>query len=247
MEFVVLLSTLFIGMTAGFFDSVLGAGGLISIPALMFLGFPPQVAIATDRFGTIGQTSTALFKFHKAKKIIWEYVAILSIISLIGSLIGANILLNIDSNLLQRAVGFFLLALLPFAFLKQNIGIKRNKTTKSKSVLGLFIYFLIMIFGGFFGQGTGPLIFYTLTYFLGFTMIEVLATNIIPWFVLSLASLVIFAMNGIINYAVGIILLVGMAIGGYIGAHVALKKGDLWVKRLFALFVIASGVKMLFF
>jgi len=59
-----------------------------------------------------------------------------------------------------------------------------------------------MIFGGFFGQGTGPLIFYALTYFLGFTMIEVLATGIIPWFVLSISSLVIFGINGIIDYKI---------------------------------------------
>ena len=109
------------------------------------------------------------------------------------------------------------------------------------------IYFFIMIFGGFFGQGTGPMIFYVLTFFLGFTLIEVLATGIIPWFILSVSSLVIFGFNGIINYKIGIILLIGMAIGGYAGAHVALKKGNQWIKRLFIIFVIISGIKLLFF
>ena len=89
------------------------------------------------------------------------------------------------------------------------------------------------------------MIFYVLTFFLGFTMIEILATGIIPWFVLSISSLVIFALNGIIDYEIGIILLIGMALGGYIGAHMALKKGDLWVKRLFVLFVIIFGMKLL--
>lgn len=104
-----------------------------------------------------------------------------------------------------------------------------------------------MTFGGFFGQGTGPLVFYVFTYFLGFTMIEVLATGVIPWFVLSVSSLVIFALHGIIDYKNGLMLFIGMAIGGYLGAHVAIQKGDVWVKRLFVLFVIASSIKMLFF
>lgn len=108
---------LFIGVVAGFFDSVVGAGGLISIPSLIFLGFQPNVAIATDRFGTIGQTVTAFFKFWKARQILWRYVP----------------------------------------------------------------------------------------------------------------------------------LLVGMAIGGYLGAHMALKKGNSWIKRLFVLFVIVSALKLLFF
>ena len=246
-EIITLLLVLFIGVAAGFLDSVIGAGGLISVPSLIFLGLPPQIAIATDRFGTIGQTLTSLVRFWKAKKIVWKFVPVLAFISLFGSLIGANILLNVNPKILESVVGALILILLPLIFLKRNIGVQRTKMSNTKMVIGLIIYFFIMIFGGFFGQGTGPLIFYVSTFFLGFTMIEVLATGIIPWVVLSLSSLIIFGLNGIIDYKTGIVLLTGMAIGGYIGAHVALKKGDLWVKRLFVLFVIISGAKLLFF
>ena len=166
---------------------------------------------------------------------------------MIGSVIGANLLLNTNTEILQQIVAILLLVLLPFIFLKQNIGVQHTKKSKHRAAFGLMTYFIIMIFGGFFGQGTGPLMFYTLTFFLGFTIIEILATNIIPWLVLSIASLVVFGLSGIINYKAGFILLVGMAIGGYLGAHVAIKKGNVWVKRLFALFVIASAVKLLFF
>lgn len=246
-EIITLLFVLLIGLVTGFFDSVIGAGGLISVPSLIFLGLPPQIAIATDRFGTLGQTFTALVKFWKAKKIVWKYVPILATIALIGSLIGANILLNTDPKILESVVGFLILVLLPLIFLKRDIGIKRAKMSKTKKIIGLAMYSVIMTFGGFFGQGTGPMIFYALTFFLGFTMIEVLATGIIPWFVLSISSLAVFALNGIIDYKIGIVLLLGMAIGGYIGAHIALKKGDLWVKRLFVLFVIILAAKLLFF
>jgi uncharacterized membrane protein YfcA len=246
-EIITLLLVLFIGIVTGFFDSVIGAGGLISVPSLIFLGLPPQVAIATDRLGTLGQIFTALIKFWQAKKIVWKYVPILAAISLFGSLIGANILLNVNPRILESVVGILILILLPFIFLKRDIGIETIKTGKLRIIIGLMIYFFIMIFGGFFGQGTGPMIFYVLTFFLGFTLIEVLATGIIPWFILSVSSLVIFGFNGIINYKIGIILLIGMAIGGYAGAHVALKKGNQWIKRLFIIFVIISGIKLLFF
>ncbi len=246
-EIVTLLIVLLVGVATGFFDSVIGAGGLISVPSLIFLGLPPQIAIATDRFGTIGQTLAALFKFWKAKKIVWTYVPVLAIIALVGSLIGANILLNIDPKILESVVGVIILVVLPLIFLKRDIGVKRFKTSKSNKIIGLAIYFFIMIFGGFFGQGTGPMIFYALTFFLGFTMIEVLATGVIPWFVLSISSLAIFALNGIIDYKIGIILLIGMAIGGYIGAHIAIKKGNQWVKTLFVMVVIISGMKLLLF
>ncbi|MEK6921020.1 MAG: sulfite exporter TauE/SafE family protein [Nanoarchaeota archaeon] len=246
-EIILLLLISLVGLATGFFDSVIGAGGLISVPSLIFLGLPPQIAIATDRFGTIGQTLTTFFKFWKAKKIVWKYVPILAVISLAGSLIGANILLNVDQKILESVVGILILILLPLIFLKKDLGVQQAKTSKSKTVFGLLIYFTIMVFAGFFGQGTGPMIFYALTFFLGLTMIEVLGTGIIPWFVLSVSSVIIFALNGIIDYKIGIVLFITMSIGSYIGAHVAIKKGDLWVKRLFVLFVIISGIKLLFF
>jgi len=238
---------LLIGLVTGFFDSVIGAGGLISVPSLIFLGLPPQVAIATDRFGLLGQTFASLARFWKTKKIVWKYVPVFAVISLVGSLIGANMLLDTNPKILESIVGVLLFILLPLIFLRKDIGIKRVKMSPTKKIIGFILYFFIMTFGAFFGQGTGPMIFYALTFFLGFTMLEVLATNIIPWFVLSISSLIIFAFNGIIDYRIGIILLIGMAAGGYIGAHVALKKGDVWVKRLFVLFVIVLGIKLLFF
>lgn len=244
-EIITLLLISIIGIATGFFDSVIGAGGLISVPSLMFLGLPPQTAIATDRFGTLGQTATALVKYWKAKKIVWKYVPVLAAISFVGSLIGANILLNIDLKLLEKFIGVLMLVLLPVILLKRDIGIRQTKKSNAMIAIGLLAYFLIMIYGGLFGQGTGPILVYALTFFLGFTMIEVIATGVIPWLVLSISSVAIFALNGIINYEVGAVLLVSMAIGGYIGAHVALKKGDLWVKRLFALFVIIFAAKLL--
>ena len=81
---------------------------------------------------------------------------------------------------------------------------------------------------------------------MGLTLIEVNATTVIPWFILSVSSLIFFAMSDIINYSVGIILLIGMAVGGYAGAHFALQKGNIWIRRFFVLFVIVSSIKLFF-
>lgn len=242
-----LLLTFIIGLATGFFDSTISAGGLISVSSLILIGLPPQIAIATDRFGTIGQTLAAGWNFWKAKKIIWKYVPIFTLISLIGSLIGAEILLNINPKILQSMVAILLFILLPLLFLKQEVGVEKVDVGRGKMVVGLILYFLISVFAGFFGAGTGPMIFYVLTFFFGLTMIETLAVSIIPWFVISISSIGIFALNQMINYWVGAILLIGMAIGGWVGAKVAIKKGDRWVKRLFIVFIIVLAVKLLFF
>ncbi len=235
-----------IGVAASIIGSMVGGGGLLSIPFLIFLGLPPQVAIATDRFGSLG-TLTTLITFWKAKKIVWKYVPIFAFLSLIGSLIGANILLNIDPNILQYIVGILLLILLPVIFFKRDIGVERRSINTTKMVIGCVLYLLIQILTGFFGGGTGTMIFYTLMLCFGLTIIEANATQTIPVFILYISSLIIFAMNGIIDYRIGIVLMAGMATGGYIGAHIALKKGNAWVKHLFFVLVIVMGVKLLLF
>lgn len=240
-----LILILLIGFAAGFVDSTGGPGGLITVPSLMLLGLPPQVAIATDRIGVIGQIFAAAFKFWG--KIVWKYVPVLTFISLVGSIVGSNILLNLDPKLLQRIISVLIIGFLPVLFLKSKIGVEHTKVSRLKTGIGLFLYLILEIYAGFFGAGMSPLMFYTLTYFFGFTMIEVLATGVIPVMVLAISSLAIFALNGIVDYKYGIVLLIGMSAGGYLGAHFALKKGNVWLKHLLILFVIISAIKLLFF
>jgi uncharacterized membrane protein YfcA len=246
-EIVIQLLVLIVGVATGFVDSTVGSGGLISIPFLIFLGLPPPVAIATDRLGMVGQTLAALFKFGKAKKIIWRYVPFFTALALLGSFLGANILLNLDPQVFPKVIGVILFASLSLLFLKRNLGLERIITTSGRKALGFFLYFLLTIFAGFFGAGAGPLFGYTYMFFFGLTIIETKATDIIPWVALALSSLLIFLSRGLVDYQRGVFLLAGMALGGYLGAHLTLKVGDLWVRRLFVAVVLVSGVKLLFF
>jgi uncharacterized protein len=246
-EIITLVAVLIIGLIAGLVDAIVGSGGLISIPFLIFTGLPAQVAIATDRLGIIGQNLGSIPKFWKEKKIQWKYVPAFSLISIIGAYIGANILLSVNEEFLNKVVGVVILLILPFIFIKKDIGVKRKTITKSKKIIGYFLYLLVMTFAGFIGGGVGILIFYTLMVFFGFTIIEANATDNISWFLLSISSLIIFAMNGLIDYTLGIVLFIGMLAGGYLGVRIVIKKGNQWVKPLFVVVVIISAIKLLFF
>jgi uncharacterized protein len=246
-EIITLFYVFLIGIVASFFGTIVGGGTLLSIPFLIMVGLPPQVAIATERFGGIGQTIASFLKFFKSKKIVWKYVFGLTVISIAGSIIGSNILINIDPLILRNIVGSTILVLLPLIFLKRDLGIEHTVVSKRKIIIGSIIYFLVQIFAAFYGGGTGILIAYNLMFCFGLTILESTATKIIPWFFLSISSLIIFANKGIINYKMGAVMMVGMAIGASFGAHVALKKGNLWLKRLFVLFVIISVIKLLLF
>ena len=104
--------------------------------------------------------------------------------------------------------------------------------------------FLVQILAGFFGGGTGVLIFYILMSFFGVTIIQVAATQVLPFMVLTVSSMALFAASGIIDYRMGIVLMAGTAVGGYLGAHIAIQSGDIWVRRLFAVVVLVSATRL---
>lgn len=179
-ELIKLASVFLIGLIASVFGTMVGGGSLLSIPFLILVGLPPQVAIATERFGGLGQTIASFIKFLRSNKIVWKYVSILTVISLFGSLIGANILVRTDPKILHNIIGVTLIVLLPLIFLKRDLGIQSSEVGRNNIIVGSAIYFLVQIFAAFFGGGTGTLIAYVLMFFFGLTILEATATKIIP-------------------------------------------------------------------
>ena len=241
-----LLAVLGVGVAAGAIGAMVGGGSLLSIPLLIFVGLPPQVAIATDRFAGLGAGATALYRFWRADRIVWRYVPVLTLASLAGSLVGASALLRARPGSLRLVIGVLLVALVPLVFVQRDLGVAQRDVSARRVRAGLALYFLVQVLAGFFGGGTGMLIFYILMSFFGVTITQVAATQTIPFLVLTVSAVFLFASGGIIDYRTGLVLMAGTAIGGYLGAHLALRSGDRWIRRIFAGAVLASAARLLF-
>lgn len=172
---------------------------------------------------------------------------LLSVLSLAGALIGGTVLLRTSSVALKPIIGGLVVALLIVLFLKPDAGLRQRQPGRMAYIAGAVVYLMIQILAGFFGGGTGTLIFYTLMLFFGVTIIQVAATQTVPFIILTVSSTILFASHGIIDYTYGLALMAGTAVGGYVGAYIAIRSGERWVRRLFAVLVIIVAVKLLFF
>ncbi len=246
MEPLTLLFVFFVGVFASFIGTNVGSGGLIAIPALIFFGLPPQAAIATNKFGSLGMVTTGFYKFHKAKKIDYRIGIPTAAFALIGAYIGANTLLLFPNELLEKLVGAFILAILVFVLLNRDIGLKKARQTNPLlRYAGYLSFLLIGFWGGFFGGGTATFATYALILLFGQTFLESAGTRKIAALGISIVPIIVFALAGIINWVYGTSLILGMAVGSYFGASYGIKKGDKWVRLLFAIIVVASAVKLL--
>lgn len=221
-----------------------GGGGLIMGPALMLLGLPPQIAVATSHFGGFGLSMGALSGFRKSGNIQKAFLLPLSILALAGSFVGVRILLEINEDALRVVIALIVLSILPMLFLK-DIGLERFVTTRRRRGIGYTLYFVAITLTSAFGSGIGLLIMPVLMIGMGFTALDASATKRVPGAIAAAASLVMLIIAGKVWFGAGLAIMIGTFIGGRIGAKVAVKKGNGFVKIVLAFVAVAMVVKLL--
>lgn len=236
-----------VGLVAGFLGATVGGGGMVAVPALLLLGFSPQASVAINKVGDIGAFISATSTYWQSKKIDWKMAIPLAIITIISSIIGAQIMVRLHTGFLQVLIGVMILIFLPFFFFGKNIGLKPIKTSKTRKTIGLMIYALLGIEGAIVGAGGGTVILLIMMYFFGYEIIQGYATNTPSELFSALVPAIVYGFYGFIDFWPAAIIFTGMLIGGFVGANAALKKGNVWVKNLFTLVIIISVIKILFF
>lgn len=230
----------FLGLVAG------GGGGALATPLLILLGLPASSAVATRQLGSLPNDFYVAYRFAKEGRIVARYAVFFSILALIGPPIGALFLKQINPVIVEQIVGFALLVM-PFVVLKSKLGHKSVATLPRDKAIGGSLYFLSLVSKGFIGGlGTGLLINQALARFFGMTYSEVIGTKRIPGIVSDFSALAGYIAFGLVNYRVAAVLAIGMFLGGYLATHLALRKGEQFIKKFMVAAMFAFGLILLF-
>ncbi len=244
MEFVFIF---LIGLVSGFLGGTVGGGGMVSLPALIFLGFPPQLAIGINKAGDMGAFFAAIKEYWKSRKIDVKMATKLALIVIICSIIGTQIMVRLDTFLLEKLIGIVILIFLPFFLLNKKIGIRKSESSKRRKTAGVILYCVLAIEGAIIGAGGATVILFLMMYFFGYEIIRGYATNTIPEFFSATIPAVIYFFYGFVPFWPAAVIFAGCLAGGYIGSKTAIRKGNKWVKHLFTIVIIVFVIKILFF
>ena len=234
LDLTVILFLIVLGLFAAFIDSVVGGGGLIMLPGLLFLGVPPTTALATNKFaGSVGSfTSTVMF--YRSGKINLKEVGKWFPLTFFGSILGAYIVTLIDPNFLKPIMLILLAAVLIFTIMKKDWG--SNNTVKILSVgkfaLFLCLIFLIGFYDGFLGPGTGSFLIFAFL-LIGYDFVKAAGSAKLLNFGSNIGALLLFLLLGHVNFIYGIILALAQIIGSIIGSKLAIHKGTGYIRALF--------------
>lgn len=230
----VILFLIISGFLAAFIDSVVGGGGGISIPALLFVGLPPSAAIGTNKLAATMGSFTSTIYFIRSKKVDFSLVGKLIPLTLLGAVLGAITVKFISPNILKPLILVLLVLVAVYIVVKKDWGAHSTYKGMPKGRMLLFvsIIFVLGFYDGFFGPGTGSfLIFAFLT--VGFDFVHAAASGRVLNFASNIASLFAFFFLDVVRLEYGIIMGLAMIAGAYAGANFAVKKGVSYVRILF--------------
>jgi uncharacterized membrane protein YfcA len=233
--------------TAGFIDAVVGGGGLIQTPFLLitFPKMPLPVLFGTNKIAALAGTSIAAFKY--AKKITFNYklLFVIALSCFISSFLGAKIVSHIDSNILKPVILIILIAIAIYTFFKKNLGAHQTKelSLNKQMLYGSAIGLIVGFYDGFFGPGTGSFFVLGFVIILGFEFVKASAYAKIVNCITNISALIVFIKQGHYILQLAILLALFNIIGSIIGSHMALKKGNGFVRVIFLVIVSVMILK----
>ncbi|MNI42138.1 hypothetical protein D3C73_964160 [compost metagenome] len=222
------------GFLAGFIDSVVGGGGLISIPALLSAGIPLHLLLGSNKLAGTMCSLTSTASFVRSGKINFRLVGLLIPFSIIGAVSGAFAVRQVPSEFLKPLVIIMLIAITVYTLFKKSWGeVSTFSASSQKSrLIGILVALVIGFYDGFFGPGTGSFLIFAFL-MLGFEFVTAAGNAKVLNFASNVSSLLTFIALGSVSYSFGLLLGVPMVFGALIGSKVAIRKGAGYIRPLF--------------
>ncbi|AWB69068.1 permease [Saccharobesus litoralis] len=236
----------FISLIANTLSSLAGGGaGLLQLPALIFLGLPFGIALATHKIASVALGLGASIKHLKNGGYRWQLVTIMIAGALPGVVLGANVILQIPEKIAMVSLGILTIGLGIYSILKPDLGMKENMRNLDLRgyLLGALGLFVIGVLNGSLTSGTGLFVTMWLIGWFGMSYTRAVSYTLVMVGVLwNGAGAITLAIIHQVKWEWLLVLLAGSFIGGYLGAYLALAKGNILVKRSFETMTILSGI-----
>ncbi|MBC3759164.1 sulfite exporter TauE/SafE family protein [Hyunsoonleella sp. SJ7] len=237
-----------IGVVAGFLNVVAGGGSLITLPVMIFMGLPPNIANATNRIAILWQNVFAIAKFKKAGVIDSKYSLYLGLAAVPGALLGGWLAVDIKGEVFTKILSVVMLVVGALILLGSSLKQKGRSYNQGKDLwIGVLLFFFIGVYGGFIHAGVGFIIILVLDRLMQAPLAKINSVKVIVAFIYTLAVVMLFLFKNVINWQYGLTLAIGTSIGGWLGSYFSIKKGDKWIKVLLFFTIIALSVKLWFY
>jgi len=238
-----------ISLIANIFSALAGGGaGLIQLPALIFLGLPFSLALATHKVASVALGVGATLRHLRNNRLQRQFALFILICGIPGVVVGANIILNIPDKMAQFALGVLTIGLGIYSWLSPQLGQIFHATNRDPRgyTIGGTVIFIIGILNGSLTSGTGLFVTLWLVRWFGLDYkMAVTYTLILVGLFWNASGAITLGLLSDIYWQWLPALLLGSLMGGYIGAHLAIVKGNRVIKRSYEIITLLVGLKLI--
>lgn len=237
-----------VGILAGFLNVMAGGGSLITVPVMVFMGLPGPVANGTNRIAILAQNLTAVVAFARKGFSDFRLSLSLAACALPGAVVGALVGAQLEGAWFNRALALVMVGVMLIMHFDKGSADhpEDHQPTRQQLVRGHLLMVGAGFWGGFIQIGVGFILMPILNRAMGLDLVR---TNMHKVFIIAsytILALVVFATQVELLWKVGLALALGNSIGGYLGAHFTVTKGEGLIRLVLNVVLVAFIIKLLF-
>ena len=226
---------------------MVGGGGLIQIPVglIMLPQFPVATVIGTTKLPSFTGTSFAADKYSRHVPLNFRHLAIMASIALPMAFLGSRVLTLIHNDFMKPFLLVVLTLVAVYTYTKKNFGehSEKDHTERQHIIYASLTSFVIGFYDGFIGPGTGSFLILSFITLLGYDFMKASATAKFINLATNIGSIILFAISGNIIYEIALPMMAANGFGGFLGARMAILRGNKFIRIFFLCVVMATIVR----
>ncbi len=236
-----------LGFAAGILGSMTGlGGGIVVVPVLTFLGFPPTVAASNSLFAALSNSIASTISYSRQKRIEYFLGLKLGLLAIPGTILGAIISTDIAPDIFKILFGFVLVASVIYIFLRKQIESREKIISKQMIIFAIGSSFFAGIISSFFGIGGGIIFVPLMVVGMGMSMKKAAPTSQLILFFASLSGVIVHSVLGHPDFLQAGFLAIGSFFGGLVGAKLSLSVKERNLKILVSVVILIAAGKLFF-
>jgi len=247
METYVLFLLCLAAFVAGFIDAIVGGGGLIQTPMGLILlpNLPVSTVIGTFKVPAFSGTSFAAYQYLKKVDMNWKLLSIMMLLAFPSAFLGSTLLTYVSNDFMKPLLLVVLSFLVIYTYAKKNFGqhIEKNHSKRTQIWNAIGISFVVGLYDGFIGPGTGSFLVVAFIAIMGFDFLHASANAKMVNLSTNFGSICLFMLKGKIIWTIAIPMAISNAFGGWIGAKLAVNKGNSFIRIFFLVVVVGTLIR----
>ena len=206
----------------------------------------PQYAVATvigtTKIPSFTGTSIAAYKYSREVELHRGHLVLMMSIACVSAFLGSRLLTVVSNDFMKPFLLVVLTGVAIYTYTKKNFGVHSEKehTAQQHLVYAVLISLVIAFYDGFVGPGSGSFLILAFIALLGYSFLKASGTAKFVNLSTNIGSIVLFGMSGHILYAIAIPMAICNGIGGFLGARLAILRGNAFIRVFFLVVVLAT-------